>query len=406
MVSQMDDVDVQAILKPNMQDPVNAMERDIQLKLQGAEGMVENAMPKRLTSADEALDIQTSAATVLASKREARIQQKLMRKRAPHVRLGESQVESTDERQARDEQIESEVLHSIDPNLRIQDEKKEPVSGSSFRGMQHMIKAAMDSKMQDLGESLNPKDDIGEGIEQIVTNKKQYEGVSSEKRANVKAAVQQQLADINAKLSAAQEQLTPHNAVELLETQEDAGERNKKNKKKKAKVVIKDKTSGLISDGTQGYTPDTHATNPYASKPGDRKKIVESLRGNFSQKEIDLEVSAIQGHNLTAADAERAEVTKHQFKPVKPSDPGPAGAGPFTGDSELRESALAAPAPAGPVKGPAPAPAAEPPAPAPASELRESAPAPAPTPPEDGPPSPAPPPANDPPPGLWTWQYF
>merc|ERR1712070_448016 len=264
----------------------------------------------------------------------------------------------------------------------------------------------MDSKMQDLGESLNPKDDIGEGIEQIVTNKKQYEGVSSEKRANVKAAVQQQLADINAKLSAAQEQLTPHNAVELLETQEDAGKRNKKNKKKKAKVVIKDKTSGLISDGTQGYTPDTHATNPYASKPGDRKKIVESLRGNFSQKEIDLEVSAIQGHNLTAADAERAEVKKHGFKPVKPSDPGPAGAGPFTGDSELRESALAAPAPAGPVKGPAPAPAAEPPAPAPASELRESAPAPAPTPPEDGPPSPAPPPANDPPPGLWTWQYF
>merc|ERR1711937_492024 len=168
MVSQIDDVDVNAILKPNMKDPVNAMERSIQEKLQGAEGKVENAMPKRLTSADEALDIQTSAATVLASKREARIQQKLMRKRAPHVRLGESQVESTDERQARDEQIESEVLHSIDPNLRIQDEKKEPVSGSSFRGMQHMIKAAMDSKMQDLGESLNPKDDIGEGIEQIV----------------------------------------------------------------------------------------------------------------------------------------------------------------------------------------------------------------------------------------------
>merc|ERR1712070_99300 len=247
----------------------------------------------------------------------------------------------------------------------------------------------MDSKMQDLGESLNPKDDIGEGIEQIVTNKKQYEGVSSEKRANVKAAVQQQLADINAKLSAAQEQLTPHNAVELLETQEDAGERNKKNKKKKAKVVIKDKTSGLISDGTQGYTPDTHATNPYASKPGDRKKIVESLRGNFSQKEIDQEVSAIQGHNLTAADAKRAEVKKHQFKPVKPSDPGPE---PASKTKNVKKS--------------------------PASELRESAPAPAPTPtpPEDGPPSPAPPPANDPPPGkdapnaapapapaLWTW---
>lgn len=376
MVSQIDDVDVNAILKPNMKDPVNAMERSIQEELRGAEGKVELAMPKRLTSADEALDIQTSAATVLASRREARIQQKLMQKQVPDVRLGEGEAETTNERKARDDQIQSEVLHAIDPSLRIRDRAREPASGSSFRGMKDMIKVAMDSKMHDLGESLVPRDDIGEGIEKIVTNKKGAES-SSQKKAKLKAAVEHQLADVNAQLTAAQQQLESQGStVELLEEEthskpikEDADDpcaqeaarlagkakgppvdpnapavKPPPSGCKKKIISVEDKKANLVpkpppAKPFTGQLQKPKNANPFASKPGDMQKMEEANRGNFSKAEIDQEVAAIKGHKLSKEDNEKTKVKEHKFRPALPFNPGPkpapgkpAKAGPESAD--------------------------------------------------------------------------
>merc|ERR1711970_1420630 len=100
-----------------MQDPVNAMERNLHQDLLRAEGKVEVAMPKRFTAAEEALDMSTSAAAVIASQKEARIQKELMKHTVPQPKLNAGPVESSEDIHSRDKKIREEVLSSIDPTL-------------------------------------------------------------------------------------------------------------------------------------------------------------------------------------------------------------------------------------------------------------------------------------------------
>lgn len=283
------------------------------------------------------------------------------------VKLGVGQAEAPEARAARDQKIRDEVLGSIDPTLRSQLEAREPATGDSYRGMKDMIHAAMDSKMHDLGESFTPADEVGAGIEKIVTFKKGVE-VASAKKAQAKAAVEKQLADASAQLTAAQQQLTSTQqpfSVELLELQEQAtpaateeddpckaeadrlaGKEHKslvpqqkvnprapaskppKSGCNKPMIKIEDKAAQFVPQDVKapafnGHIPKVNDTNPFAEKAADKDTLEKAIKGNFTKAELDSEVEAIRNHLLSPGDTKKTEVKTHAFKPALPTDAGP-----------------------------------------------------------------------------------
>ena len=76
--ASVDNADVYAILRPDLSDPINALEHQVNQQLAQDEAKVERSMPKRLTNADTALDKATDAATVVVSRQEAQVHKELM----------------------------------------------------------------------------------------------------------------------------------------------------------------------------------------------------------------------------------------------------------------------------------------------------------------------------------------
>merc|ERR1712166_827209 len=87
--ASVDDSDVYAILQPDLSDPINALEHQVNQQLAQDEAKVQRDMPQELTNADTALDKATSAAVAVVSRQEARLNQKLMQHVSPQVELGD-----------------------------------------------------------------------------------------------------------------------------------------------------------------------------------------------------------------------------------------------------------------------------------------------------------------------------
>merc|ERR1712153_290448 len=66
--ASVDNADVYAILQPDLSDPINALEHQVNQQLAQDEAKVERSMPKKLINADTALDKAADAATVVVSR--------------------------------------------------------------------------------------------------------------------------------------------------------------------------------------------------------------------------------------------------------------------------------------------------------------------------------------------------
>jgi len=277
LVASMDAVDIDSILKPNLQDPVNVMERNIRASLESAEDQVEVDMPKRLTNADTALEHMTDIATRVKLQQQGKIQDALMKKQMPQApQLGEAQVEKPEQVTARDDHIRSEVFAAIDPDMRASLKQTEAAGSSSYQGMEQMIETAMTSKMKSLGQSAHQNDQLGEGIESYINQKKDQE---SDIKAKAKARVNIQLAHAMKKLQQAQ------GIVQLLELKEDP-----------------------YGGGPHVVPPSTIVIQS-SDTPANSTEITP---------EIDAEIEMIRNHNLTSADLKATEVKKIPFRHPKP----------------------------------------------------------------------------------------
>ena len=359
--ASVDNADVYAILQPDLSDPINALEHQVNQQLAQDEAKVERSMPKRLTNADTALDKATDAATIVVSRQEARIHKELMTHVSPQaVELGDPTPPIESKAQAAEEaKMRAEVMKSIDPSMVAGDlPKSKTPSKSSFSGMKKMIDAAMDDthNIRDMGESFDSKDELGDGIERYVHAKR-------DEREKTKAAVSKQLGAAAAQLAKLQSSLHVHELIEIKEGEEppadtasspveDAANNPcaaedaaaaagppppapggvvnppKKSACNSPKVVEKDRNQYLLPpkisahvapNGTKALNDvlasHTGSTNPFAKVPGNST----SNETVVAKQALDDEIKTIHNTNLTAADKKKTHVEPVTvFKPVKP----------------------------------------------------------------------------------------
>merc|ERR1712166_171480 len=119
ITASVDDSDVYAILQPDLSDPINALEHQVNQQLAQDEAKVQRDMPQELTNADTALDKATSAAGAVVSRQEVRLNQKLMQHVSPQVELGDPTPAKDPKQEAADDaKMRADVMKSIDPSLR------------------------------------------------------------------------------------------------------------------------------------------------------------------------------------------------------------------------------------------------------------------------------------------------
>merc|ERR1712086_451180 len=338
--ASVDNADVYAILRPDLSDPINALEHQVNQQLAQDEAKVERSMPKKLTNADTALDKATDAATVVVSRQEAQIHKELMTHVSPHaVELGDPTP--TIDAKAEAAKMRADVMKSIDPSLAASDlPRSKTPSKASFSGMKQMIDAAMDGtqNIHDMGESFDSKDELGDGIETYVHAKR-------DDRAKTRAAVSKQLGAVTAKLAKLQSSLHVNELIETAEEAEsseyaDAGapcsaedKAAKKEECHSPKIKEKDKSAYLLPKkvnaplapkgkaALSAVLAGSNATkNPFVKIQGNG-----TVPSNISQAAVDKEVSII--YNTTLTKEEEHGALPKEMKGVAPPprmDSGPA----------------------------------------------------------------------------------
>ena len=341
--ASVDNADVYAILRPDLSDPINALEHQVNQQLAQDEAKVERSMPKRLTNADTALDKATDAATVVVSRQEAQIHKELMTHVSPRaVELGDPTPTIDAKAEAAEEaKMRADVMKSIDPSMAASDlPRSKTPSKASFSGMKQMIDAAMDGSqnIHDMGESFDSKDELGDGIETYVHAKR-------DDRAKTKAAVSKQLGAVTAKLAKLQSSLHVNELIETAEEAEsseyaDAGapcsaedKAAKKEDCHSPKIKEKDKSGYLLPKkvnaplapkgkaALSAVLAGSNATkNPFVKVQGNG-----TLPANISQAAVDKEVSIIYNTTLTKEE-EKGTLPKEMKGVAAPPriDSGPA----------------------------------------------------------------------------------